>query len=240
MKTCGRCKIEKDTLMFSRYSNSKDGLQKWCKDCSEQWRKENYELLCIKNKEWRKKNSELLKKKAHKNYLKNSEKIKQWQRDYREKHPEKKKLADHKTYVKYAEKKKLSALMWQAKNRIDWEGIVPIESSCGACSKPIYFNKSDKENSICFDHRHEGTEPIKGNPTDWLKKHPRNKENENLWRLCDFGTLCFKCNSGLPTINRGTHILNLVNYHFGEDIKDMLIKELNKLGGPREKLGGMK
>lgn len=33
MKTCSKCKIEKDEAEFSKYKNSKDGLDSRCKSC---------------------------------------------------------------------------------------------------------------------------------------------------------------------------------------------------------------
>lgn len=232
MKKCIKCNIEKDDYLFNKYSLSSDGLQCWCRECGEKWRRENKEKIALNNKRWRLENIVRIKEKAHNDYRKNSEELKQWQRDYREKYPDRKKEADRKSYAKHGEQKRLTIAKWQTKNKIDWEGFVPTETQCGACGVSIFFNKPEMNSTIFFDHRHGGTESIKDMPTIWLRSHARNKENEELWESCDFGTLCFRCNTGLPTMNRTKHIIGLVRYHFGEEASSLLSKEMSKLGDP--------
>jgi len=57
MKTCSRCKIEKDIDDFYKKSLSKDGYRSECKDCSDKYTQENKESI----KEYRKKRYESVK-----------------------------------------------------------------------------------------------------------------------------------------------------------------------------------
>ena len=81
-----------------------------------------------------------------------------------------------------------------------WVGLIPVTASCQVCGQPISFG--DKVNPIVFDHRHGGNEAIQGCPSTWLIKNRRTAENERVWKSCDFGTLCRRCNHFLPTKDR--------------------------------------
>ena len=93
-----------------------------------------------------------------------------------------------------------------------WEAIIQKVSQCQMCGKDIFFNVRSNDNVVHFDHRHGGAEPIKGTPTNWLKGHKPTQENIKIWRECDFGTLCFSCNSSLPTKNRKQFLENAIKY----------------------------
>jgi len=97
-------------------------------------------------------------------------------------------------------------------NLKSWKNFIPEKTKCQICGKPIYFKALSKLNSIHFDHRHEGKEPIKDKPSRWLKQHPRNPENQCLWIQSDFGYLCHLCNYRLPTINRKDWVLKMNKY----------------------------
>lgn len=43
MKTCTRCKCEKELDAFARSNRSKDGRLTWCKECKNKWYAENAE-----------------------------------------------------------------------------------------------------------------------------------------------------------------------------------------------------
>ncbi len=88
------------------------------------------------------------------------------------------------------------------RNLRTWLGIIPSETQCEICGKKIYFHKGRYGDLIRFDHRKEGIEPIKINPTNWLRAHPRTPKNEVLWKSCSFGIVCNWCNRILPTKNR--------------------------------------
>jgi len=96
-----------------------------------------------------------------------------------------------------------------------WNDFFSEDLQCEMCGERVYFNRKDRDKSVHFDHRHGGNELIFGSPFDWLSSHARNQENESIWRSCDFGILCFKCNLRLPTTNRVTFAKNLVKYVLG-------------------------
>lgn len=107
--------------------------------------------------------------------------------------------------ISYKKKKRQESLE-------SWVGLIPRVTSCEICGSEIFFNNGNKEKAIHFDHRNGGLEPIKEQPTNWLQYHPRNSKNEIIWKECDFGMLCSKCNSVLPTKNRKDLLTNLVKY----------------------------
>jgi hypothetical protein len=93
-----------------------------------------------------------------------------------------------------------------------WKGFIPYKTTCEICGKIIYYKALKKINSIHFDHRHEGKEPIKEEPSQWLKNHVRNKTNESLWIESDFGMLCHLCNYRLPTMGRKDWVIKMNKY----------------------------
>jgi hypothetical protein len=97
-----------------------------------------------------------------------------------------------------------------------WRDIIPVETTCQICKKKIIFNSGMAGNSIHFDHRNNGSEPIDGSPTRWLVSHPRTQENEALWKKCNFGMLCLDCNKMLKTKNRKIYLDNLTRYVLNE------------------------
>lgn len=109
-----------------------------------------------------------------------------------------------------------------------WEDYIPSVTNCEMCNDEIKFHSKDVWKAIHFDHRDEGKEPIKESPTNWMQRHKRNSENEAIWKECNFGMLCYKCNKFLPTIGRKQHLINSIRYVFGEDIKDLLVHALDR------------
>lgn len=54
MKTCSKCSIIKEYLLFSKDKAIKaDGLKSWCKQCCREYRKQNREALRKANALWR-------------------------------------------------------------------------------------------------------------------------------------------------------------------------------------------
>ena len=43
MKRCSKCNVDKPLDVFSKCAANKDGLQRWCKECSKAAKKEWYE-----------------------------------------------------------------------------------------------------------------------------------------------------------------------------------------------------
>ena len=95
---------------------------------------------------------------------------------------------------------------------VTWEGLIPKFTQCQMCGKDVVFNGLDKSKSIFFDHRNGGEECIKGSPSSWLKRHRRTPKNEAIWKSCDFGILCHRCNIVLPTENRKLFLSNATKY----------------------------
>jgi len=97
-------------------------------------------------------------------------------------------------------------------NLDEWRSLFPAIMKCEICGKKIIFNSGNKWKSVHWDHRHGGTVKIKRSPTSWLASHKRDKKNEAIWKSCDFGMLCRRCNSWLPTKNREEFIKDVLRY----------------------------
>jgi hypothetical protein len=81
-----------------------------------------------------------------------------------------------------------------------WREYMSKYKECECCGQEIEF--MNKKNKLCFDHRNEGREAIKGSPNHWLYKNPCTPANIVIWESCNFGALCSRCNVFLPTKNR--------------------------------------
>jgi hypothetical protein len=55
MKTCSKCKIEKDLSEFTKHKKSKDGFYCQCKPCKKEWKVNNKDKANKKNKQYREK-----------------------------------------------------------------------------------------------------------------------------------------------------------------------------------------
>lgn len=73
MKTCIKCKIEKDEKEFSRDKRKRDGLCSRCKDCIKKYHLENREEILKKQKEYYQENKENKLKKSKEYYLAHKE-----------------------------------------------------------------------------------------------------------------------------------------------------------------------
>ena len=58
MKTCNKCKVQKDLSGFSKDKAKKDGLQAKCKACDAEYKKENHESVLARNAKWYQENRE--------------------------------------------------------------------------------------------------------------------------------------------------------------------------------------
>lgn len=114
MKRCSKCNVDKPLNVFSKCAANKDGLHRWCKECSK-----------AAKKEWYEKNAEAEKAKAmqyhYKNYEKNKDriikKVIEWQQNNKEKYAAKSKRCYEKTkHIKFA---------WQALARAAKRNAVP-------------------------------------------------------------------------------------------------------------------
>lgn len=97
------------------------------------------------------------------------------------------------------------------------------DPKCEICQKPLIWFSGDITNSVNFDHRRGGSEPIKtkrqghASVNNWLRTRPCNDKNKAIFESCDFGILCQRCNQFLPTIDRQDWIRKTVAYVFGSD-----------------------
>ena len=86
MKTCSKCKEEKDFLCFHRSSYNKDGFKSQCIECrktpAQKYREENKEKISETHKEHYKKNQDRLKKKQRAYYTNNKPKVLEYQKEY--------------------------------------------------------------------------------------------------------------------------------------------------------------
>ena len=103
IKTCTKCKINKNTSEFYKNKSAKDGLASWCKACSyecvRKWKKANSGKVSEQCKVYREKNRDKLAKYRERNrdnlaakhreyYRNNKEKCAKRMREYQKKHPE--------------------------------------------------------------------------------------------------------------------------------------------------------
>lgn len=103
-------------------------------------------------------------------------------------------------------------------NLRSWEGYIPEKMNCEICGRELFFNKKNRMKAVHFDHKNENCK-INMIPITWLRSHHFNDENKALWESCDFGKLCIKCNSYLPTKNRVEFVKQVVRYVFGRDME---------------------
>ena len=73
MKTCTRCKIEKELSEFIKHKNTKDGLNIYCKSCKKEYDKEHYQA-----------NKERYQERRKERYQDNKERIKEQVKEYRQ------------------------------------------------------------------------------------------------------------------------------------------------------------
>ena len=113
MKTCTKCKEEKELSLFSKQKKGKNGLRSYCKSCEKEYRENNKEKI----KEYRENNKEYFKeyyennkekyKEKHKEYYENNkEKYKEYCKEYKEKYKEKYKEYFKEYFKEYYENNK--------------------------------------------------------------------------------------------------------------------------------------
>ena len=104
------------------------------------------------------------------------------------------------------------------KNRALWKVyLTGIKKNpfCQICKKKLEYFNCIRSSTVHFDHRSINLN-IKGPPSDWLKANPPTERNKRIWKQCDFGILCNKCNRFLITKNRKKWIINVVKYIFSK------------------------
>jgi len=78
MKTCTKCKIEKDETEFSKAKREKDGLQSKCKACEREYRQANAERIAEYQGEYRQENAEQICEKRREYYQANAEQYREY------------------------------------------------------------------------------------------------------------------------------------------------------------------
>jgi hypothetical protein len=139
MKTCSKCDQEKPLDQFSRKSNSKDGLNSWCRQCNaaycREWADQNRTIL-----------NENAKMRARANPEENRERVKQW----RKANPEKARENARKYKARRRERELAAGIgskrVSRAKAWEDQNGVCP-------CGEPIDRSiKHPDPMSPCIDH----------------------------------------------------------------------------------------
>jgi hypothetical protein len=93
---------------------------------------------------------------------------------------------------------------------------------CQVCQKQLKWFDSDASLTVNFDHRHGHDAPIQtkrdtgASVSNWIRTRPCNDRNINIFEECDFGILCIRCNSSLPTADREEWVRNVNHYVFGD------------------------
>jgi len=82
MKTCRKCKIEKEVTEFNKDRHTKDGLTYTCKSCSKEYRENNKERIKAIQSEYRENNKERRKEYFKQHYENNKESIKEINKEY--------------------------------------------------------------------------------------------------------------------------------------------------------------
>lgn len=115
----------------------------------------------------------------------------------------------HKTHPNYSKKAGI-------KNRDNWAEYFTKRygghPECELCGKQLEWT-GRSGNFVTFDHRNGGEEYIKLGPSSW-KSQVFSLKNIKLWESCDFGILCTRCNSNLPTnlIKRRERLTRFITY----------------------------
>lgn len=85
MKTCGKCKVEKDRSEFAKDKRNKStGLQYKCKECQKSYRQTNRDQILSWKKAHYQSNRERLKAESRGYYAKNADKIRAQTKKYRQ------------------------------------------------------------------------------------------------------------------------------------------------------------
>lgn len=128
MKTCARCKLEKDESGFNKCKQKKDGLSVYCKICKslefKKYNKENREKCAEKLRKWREKNPHKNKEYSETYRIKNKDKIvacrstpearkkirdlsKKWHQENKDRANENNKIWKRKNYLKVSAQRKV-------------------------------------------------------------------------------------------------------------------------------------
>ena len=91
MKTCTKCKIEKEVTEFTKDKKTKDGLTYTCKFCYKEYRENNKQRIKEIHKEYNETNKERISEQKKQYYLANKERIKEYIENNKERRKEQRK-----------------------------------------------------------------------------------------------------------------------------------------------------
>ncbi len=92
-----------------------------------------------------------------------------------------------------------------------WIKYLPENPTCGVCGRVLKYFSGEVVKSAHFDHKNNGL-AIKGKPSHWLRENKPIEGNIKIFRSCDFGILCYRCNRFIPTEGREKLLRNLIEY----------------------------
>lgn len=193
LKRCGRCKRDRELICFGKHSNSKDGLQIWCKDCKKKYCLDNVENEKNRRKKYYQKNKNKINKKNKEYYKNNKEKISEYYKQYVKENKEKIKEYKKQYYTEHENKIKEYKKEYYEKHK---EDILK-------CNKLYRTNNKEKVSEINKkwqrDHI-ECTKKIKRKGS--RKRRAKKAEVEELFDsdmeafvLDVFDNKCFNCGS---------------------------------------------
>jgi len=117
MKTCKKCKVQKDPLGFSKSKAAKDGLQAQCKACSAAYKKENREAEAARQAKWYQANREAKSAKNAEWYQENREAVAARNAEYHKENPDK---------CRAARVKRRAAKLQRTPSWVDFEAIKAV------------------------------------------------------------------------------------------------------------------
>lgn len=214
MKKCNRCGEEKPLDEFGNNKTIKDGKQRMCKICTEEY-----------NKDWNLKNPEKRRSYVYKWVDKNIDKVKERGKKWREKNKEYLYKKNYQWKKENKDKVRETRKKWENKNRESREiyyqnrkpsqrnghllrsyGITSelfeeyVRSQDGKCKICGVLFSSDVSTRPCIDHDH----------------------NTNEIR----GILCNKCNIGIGMFGDNAFVINrAINYLIGLTSLNAIVKE---------------
>jgi len=169
MKTCSKCKIEKDYLFFNKDKGKKDGFHSKCRSCEKKYKQDNKEKIREKRKEYQKANKEYLKEYKKEWNQSNKENIKKYNKEYRQ--ANKQKIKKYNKDNKENIKKRLKE--WREANR---ENLAKYQKERRQ-SEPLFKMKCNLRKRTYLAFKNKGyskntkTQEILGVDWETTKKH---------------------------------------------------------------------
>jgi len=118
--------------------------------------------------------------------------------------------------MRHADYTKISRMKYRSEWLAFFESVYGEDPICQVCGTDLAWysdHRADGRYVVNFDHRHGGEASIKGPPASWWGSHACTLENQKTWLECDFGILCGRCNSCLPTMGRGEWLQKALRYY---------------------------